>query len=209
MRVKGRKLPDVLLRLTERALMDPLSTWWARLYFRLWEAKVGNKLWVSGTLRLRLYGSLRIGNHARIHSGYSNFVGAAERTAIWISRNGILNIGDHCGLSNTTIICRERIDILDETFIGGGCRIYDSDFHQLAPEARIRNCGPIASAAVRIGPRAFIGSHCILLKGVSIGEAAVIGAGSLVTKSVPAWELWGGVPAHFIRKVAKAEASPP
>jgi acetyltransferase-like isoleucine patch superfamily enzyme len=116
-----------------------------------------------------------------------------------------VRIGDGCGLSNLTIVCRESIDILEGTLIGGGCRIYDNDFHQLDPEARLANQGNVASAPICIGPRAFVGGHCIVLKGVKIGEGAVIGAGSLVTKSVPPWEVWAGVPARYIKKVAKSE----
>lgn len=48
---------------------------------------------------------------------------------------------------------------------------------------------------------AFIGTDCIILKGVTIGEKSVIGAGSVVTKSVPDGEIWAGNPAKFIRKV--------
>jgi len=204
MHIGTRKLPEAVLRLSETVVLDPLSTWWARFGLFLWGAEAGKGLKVSGRLRLRIQGGLRIGNRVRLLSGYSNYVGASEPISIWVSPNGCLNIGDDCGLSNTTIVCRQQIDILEETFIGGGCRIYDNDFHQIAPEDRLTNCGIVPSAAIRIGPRAFIGAHCIVLKGVSIGEASVIGAGSLVTKSVPPWEVWGGVPAHFIKKINKA-----
>lgn len=193
------------MRLNETLTLEPLSMWRARLGLYLWGAEVGKGLKVSGRIRLRIQGDLRIGKNVSLRSGYSNYVGASEPMAFWVSPGGILSIGDDCGLSNTTIVCRQRIEILEGTFIGGGCRIYDNDFHQLMPEARVANCGAVASAAIRIGPRAFVGGHCIVLKGVSIGEASVIGAGSLVTKSIPPWEVWGGVPARFIKKIDKLE----
>lgn len=47
----------------------------------------------------------------------------------------------------------------------------------------------------------FIGAKCIILKGVTIGENSVIGAGSVVTKNVPANQIWAGNPAKFIKNV--------
>jgi acetyltransferase-like isoleucine patch superfamily enzyme len=95
----------------------------------------------------------------------------------------------------------KSVRILRETFVGGGTRIYDTDFHQLESEDRILNRGPVPVAPVVIGPRAFVGGHCTILKGVTIGEGAVVGAGSVVTRAIPAFEIWAGVPARYIRKV--------
>jgi acetyltransferase-like isoleucine patch superfamily enzyme len=112
-----------------------------------------------------------------------------------------LAIGNGAGISSSTIVALEDISIGDQVFIGGDCKIYDTDFHQLQPQARLQNIGRVPSAPIRIGPRAFIGGHCIILKGVSVGEESVIGAGSVVTCCVPAAEVWAGVPARFIRRV--------
>lgn len=51
-----------------------------------------------------------------------------------------------------------------------------------------------------IGNNCFIGYRSILLLGITIGDNSIIGAGSLVTKNIPAGEVWGGVPARFISK---------
>lgn len=58
-----------------------------------------------------------------------------------------------------------------------------------------------ASAPVIIEDNAFIGARSIILKGVTIGANSIIGAGSVVTKSIPANEIWAGNPAKFIRKI--------
>jgi acetyltransferase-like isoleucine patch superfamily enzyme len=55
--------------------------------------------------------------------------------------------------------------------------------------------------AVDIGKRAFIGGHCIILKGTRIGEAAVVGAGATVTNEIPPFEVWAGRPARFLRRL--------
>ena len=198
-----RKFPETSLRILEKLFLDPVSTWRAWLALRIWGATVGCQLRVSGRVRFRLLGDLHIGNRVRINSGYANYVGAGEPMSIWVCPGGQVSIGDGCGLSNTTIVCINRIDILDETLIGGGCRIYDTDLHQLTVEERFQNQGVISSAPIRIGPRAFLGGHCIVLKGVSIGEGAVIGAGSVVTCDVPPFEIWAGVPARKIRELLR------
>jgi acetyltransferase-like isoleucine patch superfamily enzyme len=196
-----RKFPECILRIGEILLKTAACTWWTRQKLRWWGATVGRDLQVTGRVRFRLLGNLHIGQGVRLASGYANYVGASEPMAIWVCPGGEIRIGDGCRLSNTTMVCATRIDILAETLIGGGCRLYDTDFHPLAAEARVTNSGEVAAAPIRIGPRAFIGGHCTILKGVSIGENSIVGAGSLVTKSVPAGEVWGGVPARFIRSI--------
>lgn len=56
-------------------------------------------------------------------------------------------------------------------------------------------------AKVIIEHDAFIGAGCIILKGVTIGACSVIGAGSVVTKSVPPYQVWAGNPAKFIKNI--------
>ena len=87
--------------------------------------------------------------------------------------------------------------------IGGDCDIYDTDFHELTPEARENRDGSVGKAPVTIGPRAFVGAGSRVLKGVTIGEGAVIGAGSVVTRNVPPFEIWAGVPAKLVRKIER------
>lgn len=57
----------------------------------------------------------------------------------------------------------------------------------------------INSSPIIIKNGAWIGAHSIILKGVTIGERSVVGAGSVVTKSIPDDQLWAGNPARFIK----------
>lgn len=53
---------------------------------------------------------------------------------------------------------------------------------------------------VKIGDFVFIGAHTIIAKPVTIGNFSIVAAGSVITKDIPACEIWGGVPAKFIKK---------
>lgn len=53
---------------------------------------------------------------------------------------------------------------------------------------------------IKIGRHVFIGAQSIICQSVSIGDSAIVAAGSVVTKSIPAYEIWGGCPARFIKK---------
>jgi putative colanic acid biosynthesis acetyltransferase WcaF len=58
---------------------------------------------------------------------------------------------------------------------------------------------PLMTGAIEIGADAFVGARAFILPGVLIGEGAVVGACSLVTKNVPSWSVWAGSPASFVR----------
>lgn len=82
--------------------------------------------------------------------------------------------------------------------------IFDTDFHPISYQSRILNDqSKIKSVPVRICRGAFIGARSIIMKGVTIGEYSIIGAGSVVTKSVPSNEVWAGNPARFIYKLTE------
>lgn len=150
---------------------------------------------------------MNIGNNFHMNNGHKyNLIGRQQQCIFVISYNGILNIGDNVGMSATAIVCWDNITIKDGVRIGGGTVVYDTDFHSLDfndrliyPEVK----DSIKTAPIVIEKNAFIGAHCIILKGVTIGENSIIGAGSVVTKSIPKNEIWGGNPAKFIRKIEK------
>ena len=82
--------------------------------------------------------------------------------------------------------------------------ITDTDFHSVQIEYRRESPDThVVVAPVRISDGVFIGARVIILKGVTIGENAVIGAGSVVTKDVHANEVWAGNPAKCIKSLTK------
>lgn len=94
---------------------------------------------------------------------------------------------------NLQIECRERITIGPGAAIAADVIIRDNDGHPLT------TTGHLATAPVTIGRKVWIGTRCIILKGVTIGDGAVIAAGSIVTNDIPANCIAAGTPARVVR----------
>lgn len=156
---------------------------------------------IRGKIYIRNLGKLSFGTDVVINSGvFPNPVGGSLITSLSIDPNAVLQIGNSVGISNAEIVVKKSVIIGDNVLIGGGVKIYDSDFHPLSYEKRMREKNDGKSLGVIIKNGAFIGAHSIILKGVTIGERSIIGAGSVVTKDVPDREIWAGNPARLIRR---------
>lgn len=99
---------------------------------------------------------------------------------------------------------REKITVGDDCLIASGCTFVDTNHGR--DHSKAMNAQPLESAPIILGRNVWLGAQCIILKGVHLGDGAVIGAGSVVTKSVPAGETWTGVPARPVR-MAKSNPS--
>lgn len=120
-----------------------------------------------------------------------------------MARGAVLKIGDHVGISQSAIVCQKEITIGNNVKIGGGVKIYDTDFHSLDALLRTSKEDFLhrKKVPVIIRDNAFIGAFSIILKGITIGKNSIIGAGSVVTHSVPDNQIWAGNPAKFIRNI--------
>lgn len=165
--------------------------------------KTGEGLVCYGPLFIRGTGTIVLGNKVRINScRETNPIGGDTRTILFAKGNSRISIGNNVGISNTAMVALEEIQIEDDVMIGAGCKIYDHDFHSVNYDERMMpgDVG-VKSKPVKIKKGAFVGAHTIILKGVTIGEKSVIGAGSVVTKSVPDHEIWAGNPARFVKSL--------
>ena len=166
---------------------------------------LSNHVYINGRILLSGTKNIKIGNHVYINSNEkSNPIGGNIRCYFKTLRDGIIIIDDGSRLSNVAITSFSKVYIGKNVYIGGGSKIYDTDFHSLDYQERINGGGKelsVQSAPIQIFDGVFIGAQTIILKGVTIGEKSIIGAGSVVTKDIPPGEIWAGNPARFIRKI--------
>lgn len=109
-----------------------------------------------------------------------------------------VKIGNNCNIAdNITLdgIHPEWIEIGNDVHITSGVKILT---HFFRPDDFTHDYGKIT-----IANHAFIGLNSLIVNRVQIGEGAVLAAGSVVTKDIPDYEIWGGNPAKFIRKRKK------
>lgn len=159
---------------------------------------------IYGTIILKNNGYCKIGDHIIIRNSIrSNYVGLTKKCSLFIEPGAQLEIGDYTGLSGTTIYCSSKIIIGSHVNLGGNVFIWDTDFHPLNYlDRRIHKENQINSKPIIIGNDVFVGANSMILKGVNIGDRSIIGAGSVLTKSVPDDEIWGGNPARFLKKLS-------
>lgn len=185
--------------------------WFNQLYFWLKGIEFGknmmayNKVYLTGYKQSRI----TIGDDFHLTSGDCiNPICRNLRACIHRgSPKATISIGDHVGMSSPCIWINERLTIGNHVNIGGNCMILDTDVHQLDYLARRGEkvadkneiTTTIQSAPVTIEDDVWIGANCQILKGVTIGARSVIGAGSVVTKSIPPDCIAAGNPCKVIR----------
>jgi acetyltransferase-like isoleucine patch superfamily enzyme len=123
----------------------------------------------------------------------------------------VIKVGNNSFVGGTHLVCAERIEIGDDVLIAWGGTIVDHDSHsplwsERQQDVRDTFAGRKDWSKVRIlpvviGNRAWIGFNVTILRGVTIGEGAVVGACSVVTKDVEPYTVVAGNPARFIRKI--------
>lgn len=186
-----------------------LNNIYNRLVFRINRIDYSEFPQINGRIRIVCIGKIRIGEKNQFNSGsfYNPIGGDTILRLIVPTENSFLSIGNNVGISNSTIVCHDSVIIEDNVLIGGNCKIYDTDFHSIQTNDRLQAFNDISfdanakTAPIQIKKGAWIGGHCIILKGVTIGVNSVIGAGSVVSKDIPDNEIWGGNPIKFIRQL--------
>ena len=181
-----------------------------KLHLRLYGIRFGKGLKVNGKIYIKVRGenhNCTIGNNVRINSSRTYNPIGGIRTNIELLDNCRLSIGSHVGMSNVSIVCAEEISIGDYVNLGDGVKIFDTDFHSVNPFLRKSKYDSqnVRKKRIEIGEYAFIGANSIILKGSTIGNFSVVGAGSVVAGTIPDKEIWAGNPARFIRKLTEAE----
>ena len=115
-----------------------------------------------------------------------------------------LTLGDRVGLSSSIVVAGNSIEIGEDTILGAGSMVLDNDFHARGPGFSWLTEYSKNSKPIKIGRGCFIGARSIILKGVALGDRVVIGAGSVVTKDVPAYSIAAGNPARIVGTIPTA-----
>lgn len=155
-------------------------------------------------------GSIRLGKDSMVGC---NFVFESAQGQISIGERTFINSG-------TSLIARTAITIGSDVTIAWGCTVYDHNSHSLDWRDRAddiarqladhlagcsfihsKDWSTVRSRPITIGDKAWIGFDCIILSGVTIGEGAVVGAGSVVREDVEPWTVVAGNPAVPIKKL--------
>ena len=136
---------------------------------------------------------LRIGANTRIFDfAVIQFVGG----------NGDITIGEHCYINpHCVLYSGSGINIGNNVLIASGTMIVPANHSIKSRNELIRNQGFLPSrGGVIIEDDVWLGANCVLLDGTHIERGAVIAAGSVVNGKIPAYTIWGGIPAKFIKE---------
>lgn len=147
---------------------------------------------------------LVFGKHVSCYAGCSFAIG----------ENGFCSIGDLTMMNGALIMCEEEITIGKSCLIAWNVGIADSDFHPIDPARRMQDAMALApflpnrperpklpTRPVRIGNNVWIGMNAIVLKGVTIGDNSIIGAGSVVTCDIPENVIVAGNPGRVVKEL--------
>jgi acetyltransferase-like isoleucine patch superfamily enzyme len=171
---------------------------------------------VHGRCKVTVASRAQVSYRGLAHAPPSEFSvgeGSIFRAQVSSDRAGsVIKVGNNSFVGGTHLVCAQRIEIGDDVLIAWGGTIVDHDSHSPLWELRKndvrdtfeghKDWSSVRILPVVIGNRAWIGFNVTILRGVTIGEGAVVGACSVVTKDVAPYTVVAGNPARLIREIA-------
>lgn len=190
----------ILCQGKERKDMKLIDIIYNKLLMQYYGVKKGKGFSCSGRLIIQGHGKYIFGDNLLINSKTeSNPIGGNRTVFRTLQDTALIKVGNNVGMSHAVLCARIKIIIEDNVLLGAGCKIFDNDFHSLSYKERIEGSdNDINGGEIYIREGAFIGAAVLILKGVVIGKHSVIGAGAVVTKDIPDYEIWAGNPARKI-----------
>lgn len=184
-------MPDGLLKFASR-LKNGILSRCRNLYYRTVGVQIRDYAWLGSISIPREYDSISLSGGVALDDGVTLIVSkSVSKPEIKIEKNVYIN-------RHTLIDASESVVICAETMIGPHCYITDHDHAHEVGQAP--GAGELRSAPTKIGKRVWLGAHVTVLKGVEIGDDCIIGAGSVVTRSVPPRSIAVGIPAKVMRQ---------
>jgi len=157
--------------------------------------KCGENVLISKKCSIYAAEKISIGNNVRIDD--------------FCILSGNIVLGNYIHISAYSSLFAGKYNIILENFttVSSRCAIYaesddysgESPTNPMLPE----KCRTTYGGNVLLKPYVIIGSGCTILPNLTVGEGAAIGAMSLVTKNIPEWGIYGGVPCHFLKERSK------
>ena len=134
-------------------------------------------------------------------NAYGCAIGDNSKVGTFVEIQKNARIGRNCKISSHSFIC-EGVEIEDNVFVGHNVTFINDRFPRATASGRLQTEADWKCEPTRVKKGASIGSSATILCGVTIGEGAIVGAGSVVTKDVPAGAVVAGNPAKVLRKKA-------
>jgi len=152
----------------------------------------------------RIAPDVTLGEGVTIHAFvnlYGCSIGNNTKIGAFVEIQKGADIGKNCKVSSHTFVC-EGVTIKDNVFIGHNVPFINDRYPKAtSTEGTLQTEEDWSVVPTLIEENASIGSSATILCGITVGRGAIVGAGSVVTKNVPAGEIWAGNPARFMRKV--------
>jgi len=149
---------------------------------------------------------VRLGKNVKIYDFvnlYGCQIGDNTKIGTFVEIQKGAKIGKNCKISSHTFIC-EGVTIEDEVFVGHNVTFINDAFPRAtAEDGQLQTEQDWVCVPTLVKNKAYIGSSATLLCGITVGENAIVGAGSVVTKDVPANTIVAGNPARVLRKIGK------
>jgi acetyltransferase-like isoleucine patch superfamily enzyme len=144
--------------------------------------------------------------HPELVNLYGCKIGAGSRIGSFVEIQSGAVIGERCKIQSHSFIC-EGVTLEDEVFVGHGV-MFTNDRLPRATDAagRLQGAADGQCLPTRVGRRASIGSNATILSNLCIGTEAMVGAGAVVTRDVPAFAIVVGNPARIIGDVRQPPA---
>lgn len=147
---------------------------------------------------------VKLGENVKIHNFvnlYGCEIGDNTKIGVFVEIQKNAKVGKHCKISSHTFIC-EGVTIEDNVFIGHSV-VFINDTYPRATNGngRLQTQEDWKVEPILVKNGASIGSNCTILGNVTIGENAIVGAGSVVTRDVPPNTIVAGNPARFFRTI--------
>ncbi len=144
--------------------------------------------------------------HPDLVNLYGCAIGSGTRIGAFVEIQKGASVGCNVKISSHTFIC-EGVEIEDGVFVGHGVMFINDIYPSaLTPSGTLQTEADWKVVRTRVRARASIGSNATIMGGITIGEAALVGAGAVVTHDVPDHAIVAGVPARIIGDIRKRGA---